>query len=179
MATNNVINLNQSGIQGYDGLGTFNASAVTQHAVQIGGVNNHTLTSLGVGTNGQVLLGSTGADPVFATLTGTGGITFTTGAGTLAINNTGGGLSWVDVTGTSQAMAVNTGYLADNAGLVTLTLPATAVQFSVIVVAGFGAGGWKIAQNANQLINFGSAAATTTGITGSLASTNRYDCVSL
>ncbi len=89
-----------------------------------------------------------------------------------------GGLSWSEVTGTSQAGAVNTGYILNNAGLVTLTLPTTAALGSVIKVAGKGAGGWKIAQNASEVIHFGDTN-TTTGTGGSLESTNRYDSVEL
>jgi len=44
------------------------------------------ITSLGVGTNGQLLIGSSGADPVFATLNCNANLTCTTGAGTLEIN---------------------------------------------------------------------------------------------
>lgn len=80
----------------------------------------------------------------------------------------------VEVTDTSATMAINTTYIANNAGLVTLTLPATAAVGDRISVAGKGAGGWKIAQNASQVIHFGSTD-TTTGTGGSLASTNRYD----
>jgi hypothetical protein len=115
----------------------------------------------GVGTSGQVLT-SQGASalPQWA-------------------NAPAGGLTWNDVTGTSASMAVNNGYLADNAALVTLTLPATAAQFSIIEVKGYGAGGWTIAQNANQQIRFGSATATTVGVGGSLSSTNLNDGVRL
>jgi hypothetical protein len=177
MATNNAINLNAVGIAKYDGAGTFSATTVTNHSVIVGGASN-ALTSIAL-TNGQLAIGSTGADPTAAALTAGTGIGITNAAGSITINATGGGLSWVDVTGTTQAMLVNTGYLADNAGLVTLTLPATAVQFSVIEVKGYGAGGWLIAQNANQQIRFGSVTATTLGITGSLASTNLNDGVKL
>jgi hypothetical protein len=106
---------------------------------------------------GQVLVGVTGGDPV---------------AQTLANVNT-----WVDQTSTSVTMAVNTGYVADNAGLVTLTLPATAALGSVFEVVGKGAGGWAIAQATGQSIHLGSSTTTTT--TGSLASTNAFDCVRL
>lgn len=177
MATNNAVNISAAGIVKYDGAGTFTGVTVTNHSVLIGAASNG-ITSLAL-TNGQLAIGSTGADPSAATLTAGTGITITNGAGTITLASTGGGISWVDVTGTSASMVVNTGYLADNAGLVTLTLPSTAVQFSVIQVAGFGAGGWKVAQNASQSIQFGSAAATTTGVSGSLASTNRYDCITL
>lgn len=179
MATNNAINLNASGIAGYDGAGTFNGSAVTEHSLLLGGANTHTINSLGVATNGQLAIGSTGADPVLAALTAGTGIGITNGAGSITVSATGGGFSWIDVTGTSASMAINTGYLSDNVGLVTLTLPSTAVQFSAIKVQGYGSGGWKIAQNASQQILFGSATPTTAGTGGYLASTNSNDSVTL
>ena len=111
------------------------------------------------------------------TITAGAGITITPGANTITISSIDGGLPWVNVTGTTQAIAVNTGYIANNAGLVTLTLPATAAQGSIIRVAGQGAGGWTIAQNTGQLINFGSSPTTIT--TGSLSSTNQFDVVEL
>lgn len=178
MVSNNSINLNQVGIVGYDGVSSFNSSTVTQHSILIGGANNHTIANLGVATNGQIPIGSTGADPVLGTITAGSGVTVTNGAGTITVSSTGGGLTWVDVTGTTQAMAVNTGYTADNAALVTLTLPATAAFGSIFVVVGKLAGLWKIAQNAGQTIHFG-ITNTTTGTGGSLASTNQYDVVSL
>lgn len=152
------------------GLATANNSTLTTGATGV-----PVLTSIAV--NGGLLIGSASGPPLVGTLTAGTGVTITNAANAITINATGGGLTWTDVTGTSASMAVNNGYLADNAGLVTLTLPATAVQFSIIAVGGFGSGGWKIAQNANQSIQFGSAASTTIGITGSLSSTNRYDSV--
>jgi hypothetical protein len=178
MVSNNAVNLNSSGVIGYDGVSTFNGSLVTQHSILIGGANTHTIANLGVATNGQLPIGSTGADPVLATLTAGTGVTIANGAGTITINASGGGLSWTDVTGTTQAMAVNSGYTADNAGLVTLTLPSTAAYGTAMAVVGKAAGGWKIAQNAGQTIHFG-ITSTTTGTGGSLASTNQYDVVYL
>ncbi len=177
MATNNGVNISAAGIVKYDGAGTFSADTVTQHAVLIGGASNALTSSLL--TNGQLLIGNTGNDPSASTLTAGTGVSIVNAAGTITLNATGGALTWTDVTGTSASMVVNNGYLSDNAGLVTLTLPSTAPQFSVIQVAGQGAGGWKIAQNAGQSIQFGSAASTTSGVGGSLASTNRYDVVYL
>ena len=81
---------------------------------------------------------------------------------------------WTEVTGTTQAMATNNRYAASNASLVTLTLPTTAAIGDQIEVVGKGAGGWRIAQNADQLIRFGDLVSTT-GISGRLDSTNRYD----
>lgn len=83
---------------------------------------------------------------------------------------------WTEVTGTTQAIAVDNGYVANNAGLVILTLPATAVIGDIVKVDGKGAGGWLIAQNAGQTVHF-LGQDTTTGVGGSLASSTRYDCV--
>lgn len=110
-----------------------------------------------------------------------GGITITGNDPTspdIKFTVTGGGISWVDVTGTTQQMAINTGYVSDNGSLVTLTLPATAAFGDVVEVAGKGAGGWKIAQNAGQIIHCGQWS-TTSGTGGSVASTNQYDGIML
>jgi len=112
------------------------------------------------------------------TIAGGTGISTTGAATTVTINSTGGGVTWVNVTGTSDDLEANTGYIANNAGLVTLTLPAACAVGDVIEVAGYGAGGWTVAQNASQTIHFGDTD-TTTGAGGSLASTNRYDQISL
>lgn len=90
----------------------------------------------------------------------------------------GGGMTWNEETGTSATMSVDNGYIANNAALVTLTLPTTAAVGKVIRVSGKGAGGWKIAQNASEIIHFGSSD-TTTGTGGSLASTATRDAVEL
>lgn len=87
-------------------------------------------------------------------------------------------VAWSEVTGTTQSMAVNNGYILNNAGVVTATLPTTAALGTIIEVAGKGAGGWTIAQNASQLIHYGSQV-TTTGAGGSLSSSNQYDSVKL
>jgi len=66
----------------YGGTGV---STLTQYGVLVG--NGATdITALTVGTNGQLLVGSTGADPVFATLNADRSLTATTGAGTLEID---------------------------------------------------------------------------------------------
>lgn len=129
-------------------------------------------------TDGQLVVGSTAGSPAAATLTAGTGITITNASNSITISASTGGFTWNNVTGTSASMAIENGYGANNAGLVTLTLPVTAAQFTEIQVAGIGAGGWTIAQNANQLIHVGSVASTT-GVGGSVSSTNRYDQVTL
>lgn len=87
-------------------------------------------------------------------------------------------MSWVEVTGTTQAMSVGTGYVANNASLVTLTLPATAALGDGLRVLGKGVGGWKIAQNASQQIILGKLTSTA-GTGGSISSLFTSDCVEI
>jgi hypothetical protein len=87
----------------------------------------------------------------------------------------GGGITWTEIT-VSQSMASNNGYITNSAGLITLTLPATASVGDLFGVVGMGTGGWLIAQNSGQTIHFGTSN-TTTGAGGSLASSAQYDCV--
>jgi hypothetical protein len=89
-----------------------------------------------------------------------------------------GSANYTVVTGTSQAATVGSRYIANNGSLVTITLPATSVVGSVITVVGLGAGGWRVAQNASQLIHK-SGTATTTGTGGHIDSGNRYDAVAI
>lgn len=90
----------------------------------------------------------------------------------------GSGITWNEVTGTSQAAAVDTGYICNNAELITVTLPSTCGVGKIISIAGKGAGLWKIALNASQVIYFGDQN-TTSGTAGYLAAQNRRDCVEL
>lgn len=111
-----------------------------------------------------------------------GNINFLNGTG---VNITGSGsditfttISWSVETDPTASLSVNTGVFANNAGGVTFTLP---VNFSVgdtIEVYGINAGGWTIAQNASQNIQFGNQT-TTTGVAGSLVSTVIGDGVCL
>lgn len=134
-------------------------------------------------SNGQLLIGSTGADPVAASLTAGTGISITPGAGTITIANTEtAALTWNNVTGTTQTIATGNGYISNNAAQVTYTLPATAAQGTIFAVtggiSGLSSGSWKIAQNAGQTIHFGNVNSTT-GTGGSLTSSNQYDSISI
>lgn len=176
MATNNAVNISAAGIVKYDGAGTFSADTVTNHAVLVGGASN-AITSLPL-TNGQLPIGSTGADPSAATLTAGTGISIVNGAGSITINGVGAGLTWTVVTGATQAMAVNNGYIANRAGTVAFTLPTTSAVGDMLAVTGINtATGWSIGYTTNQQIFFGTSSATIT--TGSLASINIRDTVFL
>jgi hypothetical protein len=69
---------------------TTNVSGTTNHALQVGN-STGSLTSLAAATNGQIPIGSTGANPSIATITAGTGISVTNGAGsiTIAATNTG------------------------------------------------------------------------------------------
>ena len=135
------------------------------------GVNNGSSTFT-IGGNASFI----GEFTFAGTLTGNTAVTFPT-SGTLA--TVGQVVTWSDVASSTQAMAVNKGYITDNgATLVTYTLPVTAAQGSVIEVSGKSSGLWTISQNAGQQIIFGDEL-TTLGAGGSIAATNLGDCVRL
>jgi hypothetical protein len=119
------------------------------------------LVTTATGTSGQFLMSQgAGVAPVYATAT---------------VNL----FPWTVVTGATQAISINNGYFANNAGTCVMTLPATAAVGSVVRVAGMNnATGWQIAQNSGQTIHFGNVN-TTTGATGFLSSTATYDSVEL
>lgn len=98
---------------------------------------------------------------------------------TIAATGSGSDLVWEgnEVTGATQ-MVVNNGYTANNVSRVELTLPATATQGQRVGVAGKGAGGWKILQNAGQTIHVG-AFPSTTGAGGYIQSGHYMDDVVL
>jgi hypothetical protein len=137
------------------------------------GVAISSITPITTMTNGQLIIGSTGLPPVANTLTAGSNIAITNAAGSITIATTGFiSQPWTVVTGTSQAMLGNNGYIANNAALVTLTLPATSVIGDRVDIVGKGAGGWKAQCGAGQTIVLGSS---TTSVAGSLASTNAKD----
>lgn len=98
--------------------------------------------------------------------------------GTNVIFATNANLTWSVQTGTTIAMTVNNGYLANNAGLGTYTLPATSAVGDLLELAAMSAGGWKLAQNAGQNVRYGSSV-TTTGTGGSLQFTAQGDAIKL
>lgn len=161
--------------------------------ISIGASTVPTQISIGHNASGAFngVIGSTTSTTTVSTTTGTGSLNFGasiaktinvgTASGTSITMSAGTGgfqLPSIEVTGTSATMVIGISYIANNGSLVTLTLPTTAVAGTLIKVAGFGAGGWKIAQNASQVIK-STASTTTTGTGGTLSSGGRYDCVEL
>jgi len=84
------------------------ASTLTDGGVVVGS-GTGAVTSLGQATNGQLIVGSTGADPVLATLTGGANITVTNTAGAISIAASGlgsGTVQSVSGTGTENGITL-------------------------------------------------------------------------
>lgn len=86
-----------------------------------------------------------------------------------------GGTTWVNVTGSIQALAKSTAYVAANASLVTFSMPSTAAFGDEFKVVGLGSGGWTISCNVGQTLSLGNISSTSGG---NVASTNAKDTVS-
>ena len=87
-----------------------------------------------------------------------------------------GGITW-SVETIDGTIAVNTGVIANKAGLLTMTLPAVAAVGDIFEITGINtAVGWRIAQGAGQTIYYGTSA-TTTGGAGYLEATNIRDSI--
>lgn len=86
------------------------------------------------------------------------------------------GLNWFGISGTTQAAAVDSGYVVQNASQTTITLPATAPLGSVIAVRGLGAAGWILQANTGQTIKVDGQ---TTTSAGSLTSSGQYDSIDI
>ena len=154
------------------------ATTITSVTVRITELNTG-LIKVTSGT-GLLSIASTSSDYEAFVATGTSS-QFYRGDKTWALvpdTGTGAGITWNNVTATATTMTVDNGYIANNAGLVTLTLPATFAIGKVFRIAGAGAGGWKVAQVAGQQIKFG-IVTTTNGASGYLQSVNQYDAVEL
>lgn len=173
-----------SGLPGTDGS---DASAVAANGIFSGGLGGGGGANSGANTNGTA--GGNGGFPGGGGAGGGGcSLGFTSGAGGDGgdgyvviyefISGSGSTtFTWVVVT-VDTAMNNNMGYIANSGSLITLTLPATATIGDIIRVTGKGAGGWTIAQNAGQFIQYGSIV-TTTGVGGSLSSNDPADTVEL
>ncbi len=154
------------------------ATTLTDHAAMVADGNGQ-LTSLAAATNGQLLIGSTGADLAVAALASADStVTITNGAGTIDLSVPSGGIvGWTEVTGAAQAGVVNQGYITNRGAGVTVTLPDTAAVGSVLRIAG-KLGNWVLAQNAGETVHFGDQD-TTPGAGGSLTATDASDCIEL
>lgn len=142
------------------------ATTLTSHGVLVG-AGTSAISGLTVGTNGQVLLGSTGANPAFGTLTTSTGVAFTTGAGSLAVNITGGGMKSNSVATASATGSTQNSYICSDSAQTTVSLPSTSSLGDMFLICGTSAntGGWIVSQASGQQI-FNGSNHTTSGATG-------------
>lgn len=146
---------------------------------QDSGINTANVAPLNAMINGEVLIGSTGAAPVAATLTAGVGINITNAAGAITINATGGASDWNTVAVSPTAMLEDNGYIVSTVGLCSLALPAVAAVGTYIEIVGLsGLGNWIITQGAGQSIQIGNVTSTV-GVGGSVASTDPSDSIVL
>lgn len=138
------------------------------------GSSPYTFVSL---SDGQMLMGVTGGNPVPALLSAGPGISLSFGPGTATISGTASSIGTVEVTSTSMTMVADTRYYANNAGLVTLTLPATAALGTVLIVTGKGAGGWEIVKNVSSQSMIVGSSTVISGSSGSVSSTLPSDSI--
>lgn len=175
-ATNNAINIATGAAVKSLTLGSTNTTSSVTINTGSGGITIPSFTTTGA-------LVSTSAGLITdATASTTGFILASNGSSTapsFQSMSSLGGFTWNNTTGSTQTMAVNNGYVSnDGATLVTFTLPATAAVLQRVSIQGAGSGLWTIAQNAGQTIH-SNYVSTTTGVTGTVSSTNQYDSIDL
>ncbi len=165
----------------------FKIGALGSEVDVVGISSTQTVTNKTLGTGSAIDLGSDAEGDVY--YRNSGGDLARLGIGTngqaLTTNSGATAPEWTDVSGgftidvettTASAIADKTIHISNNASRVTFTLPATCAVGFQFKVGGLGAGGWKIAQNASQLMHYGDTV-TVTGITGQIDSSNQFDSV--
>lgn len=109
----------------------------TAHSLLVAEGTASAFTALGVATNGQLPIGSTGADPILANLTAGAGITITNGAGSITIAATGADiLAYTNVNTTPYVVLSTDEYLSVDCsgGPITLQFPNAATTGRVFYV---------------------------------------------
>lgn len=107
-------------------------------------------------TNGQMIMGSTGATPALNTLTAGSGIGIVNGAGTVTISATGI-LPYVDNTATTPVtMVPNTVYGNNRAGTTLYNLPSSFTVGSVFEIVGVTGTAWNLIRGGSTSMRLGS-----------------------
>lgn len=150
---------------------TTQLTGLTNHSLLVG-AGTATITNLGVATNGQIPIGSTGADPTLGTLTAGANITITNGAGTITIAASGA-ITWADQTGSFTPAATH-GYFIT--GTSTATLPAAPSAGDTIYFILDTTNILTITANTGQFIRLGT---TISASAGTCVSNSRGDAITL
>lgn len=124
-------------------------------------------------TNGQVIIGSTGATPTAATLTAGAGVTITNAAGSITIASSTGGFTWSDTSGTVTA-SVENGYFITTT--CTSTLPAAPTEGDTVKYIVDTTNLLTITGNTGQKIRLGT---TLSAAAGTCVNTQRGDSITL
>jgi hypothetical protein len=95
---------------------------------------------------------------------------------TVTIDVLSDGYDWEVIQDSTKTIEAHKGYFSDRGAGVAFTLPASAEVGDSFKIVNVNAGGFTIAQNAGQVLNIGNDS-TTTGVGGSVASTDIGDCV--
>jgi hypothetical protein len=85
-------------------------------------------------------------------------------------------MSATSVSGTTQAVSINTRYVPTNSSLTTFQLPAMAQVGARVTIAGQGSGGWSLLTAIGQTVQIGDVGATATT---SVSSSSRYDSIEI
>lgn len=111
-------------------------TGTTFHSLLVGN-SSGSLANLGVATNGQLPIGSTGADPVLATLTAGTGVSIANGVGSITISSSGTTtLTYTDVSSSPYVVLATDQYLSVDCsgGPITLQFPNAATTGRTYVV---------------------------------------------
>ena len=144
------------------------AATLTDGGVLLGS-GTGAITALGQATNGQLVVGSTGADPVLATLTGGANITVTNTAGGISIAASGlgsGTVQTVSATGTENGLTLTSdGDTVDP--VITLGGALSGVANSQLVASSVTVGTTAISLGASSTVLAGLTDVSSTSFTGS------------
>lgn len=154
-------------------IGTLGTAPPTNGLLVLGNIQNTALTALQVvATDGSKNLVSIASSTAGFVLTSNGASAPTFQA------PSSGGITWSSISA-DQALTVNSGFFCVSpGGALQLSLPATSAQGDQITLALDGATSFEIIQGAGQSILYGNQN-TSAGVTGSLASTQQGDTVTL
>jgi hypothetical protein len=180
----NSVTINNTGVTSFNGstgaisfvnyVSSVNGSTGAITSIAVTGANTFTgLQTMNAGITANALYVSTGA--TFASNISAPNIVNSFNGATGAV--LADAVTW-SVIAADQTAVINRGYFTNKSTRLIVTLPTTAAVGSVLRVSGMTAGGWRIAQNAGEVIHFGKTD-TTVGVTGYIESTLARDSVEL